>query len=61
MKTIFDVVSSELRNNEEKILAEMNSVQGNLQDIKGYFLPDNDAVSSAMRPSKTLNAIIDNL
>ncbi len=55
----FTGVAKELRDNEAKIIDELNAAQGSPVDIGGYFRPDFDKVSSAMRPSATLNAIID--
>ena len=61
LQAVFDVVLTDLQNNEEQIIAELNGVQGRLEDIKGYYFPDTEAVFTAMRPSVTLNTIIDNL
>jgi len=36
----------------------LNAAQGQPVDIGGYFLPDDEKASQAMRPSKTLNAIV---
>ena len=58
LKNIFERVSIDLRENEKKIVAELNSNQGNLEDIQGYYYPDTAAVFAAMRPSRTLNDII---
>ena len=44
--------------NEAKIVAELNAVQGKPVDIGGYYHADADKVSKVMRPSATLNAII---
>ncbi len=41
--------------NEEKIVAELNGVQGRVVVIGGYYQPDVDLVTRVMRPSKTLN------
>ncbi|MCW8820469.1 MAG: NADP-dependent isocitrate dehydrogenase [Ignavibacteriaceae bacterium] len=40
---------------------ELNAAQGSPVDLGGYFLPDDALASKAMRPSATLNAIIDAL
>ena len=50
-----------LAENETKILAELAAAQGRPQDIGGYYRPDFEKVSRAMRPSATFNAIIDAL
>ncbi len=59
LKARFARVAKELGDNEAKIVGELNAAQGSPVDIGGYYLPDFDKVSSAMRPSATLNAIID--
>ncbi len=61
LQTIFGSVSSSLIKNEEKIIGELNSTQGSKEDIKGYYLPDTKTTFAAMRPSETLNSIIDRL
>ena len=55
----FAPVAAALAQDEEKILSELNGAQGSPQDVGGYYLPDEDRVAAAMRPSATLNAIID--
>ena len=54
-------VAQELRANEEAILNELNEVQGKEVSINGYYYPNNDMTSEVMRPSATLNRIIDTL
>ncbi|MGO1960661.1 MAG: NADP-dependent isocitrate dehydrogenase [Yaniella sp.] len=54
-------VAQELRANEEAILTELNEVQGKEVSIDGYYYPNNDMTSEVMRPSATLNRIIDTL
>ena len=54
----FAPVAAALTQNQEKIIAELNGAQGSPQDVGGYYLPDQDQVAAAMRPSATLNAII---
>jgi isocitrate dehydrogenase len=61
MKTDFESIASELKNNETAILSELNNAQGNSEDIKGYYHPNDAIVFERMRPSKTLNTIIDNI
>jgi len=48
-----------LSENEQVIVDELNDVQGQAMDIGGYYFPDEELASAAMRPSPTLNAIID--
>lgn len=55
----FSEIAQKLSDNEEKINAELIEVQGKPMDIGGYYKPDADKEVAAMRPSTTLNAIID--
>jgi isocitrate dehydrogenase len=55
----FAPVAEALVANEEKIAAELLAVQGEAVDIGGYYHPDPERVEKVMRPSATLNAIID--
>lgn len=55
----FSQLASQLETNEESIINELNSVQGVQMDIGGYYHPDESLASAAMRPSTTLNSIID--
>ena len=57
----FRPVAKELKENEEKILAEIAEVEGKPADIKGYYHPDETLVEKYMRPSVTFNKIIDAL
>jgi isocitrate dehydrogenase len=57
----FTEVARELGDNEAVIVAEMISCQGGGVDLGGYYMPEFDMVSSAMRPSATFNKIIDGL
>ena len=49
---------SQLKQDEAKILAELNAAQGKPVDLGGYYRPDPGVVAKAMRPSPTLNAIV---
>ena len=55
----FAKVAKELGENAAKIDAELIGAQGKPVDMGGYYRPDRKKVSAAMRPSPTLNAIID--
>ena len=55
----FAGVAKELAANEAKIVEELAAVQGKPADIGGYYRPNTDLTSKAMRPSTTLNAIVD--
>ncbi|UII27776.1 NADP-dependent isocitrate dehydrogenase [Fulvivirga maritima] len=61
LKATFEKVYSELSEKETQIVDELNGVQGEAQDIGGYYNPDYQTTSQAMRPSSTLNAVIDSL
>lgn len=54
-------LASFLNANEAKIVDELNGVQGNPVEIGGYYQPNGDLVSTAMRPSATLNEALANL
>jgi len=58
LKAHFQKVYTALSANETKINEELIGAQGAPQDLGGYFQLDIEKVSSAMRPSATLNAII---
>ncbi|MDH3747101.1 MAG: NADP-dependent isocitrate dehydrogenase [Gammaproteobacteria bacterium] len=57
----FEPVAKALAENEHKILDELIAAQGESVDIGGYYRPDYDLASKAMRPSPTLNAIVDSV
>jgi len=57
----FAPVAKELAENEAKIAQELLAAQGNPVDIGGYYVPDDARAAAAMRPSPTLNAVIDRL
>jgi len=61
LRAYFAPVAKALAENETKIVAELIAVQGEPMDVGGYYLPNDDLASKAMRPSATLNAIIDAL
>jgi len=55
----FAPVAAELKEKEATIIEELLAVEGTAQDIGGYFHPNDELAAKAMRPSATLNAIID--
>jgi isocitrate dehydrogenase len=61
LQTKFKSAFKQLSDNETKIVEELNNAQGNPVDIGGYYQPDQEKVSKAMRPSETLNAILNSL
>ena len=52
-------LATALAEQEETILAELLAVQGSPVDVGGHFQPDPERAAAAMRPSATLNAILD--
>ncbi|WP_422348249.1 NADP-dependent isocitrate dehydrogenase [Flagellimonas sp.] len=58
LKAIFGGILAELNSNEAKIAQELIDAQGASVDVGGYYLPDADLASKAMRPSETLNTIL---
>ena len=58
LKARFTKFAEELSANEDKIVAELIEVQGKEADLKGYFQPNTELASEAMRPSATLNAAL---
>lgn len=58
LKAIFTPIAAELKSNEEKINAELIGSQGKAQEIGGYYQPNPELTSKAMRPSATLNEIL---
>ncbi|MCW9056206.1 MAG: NADP-dependent isocitrate dehydrogenase [Gammaproteobacteria bacterium] len=61
LKAMFTPVAEELTANESKIVEELNSVQGKPVELGGYYSPDKQITAQVMRPSATLNAVIDGL
>ncbi|WLG99243.1 NADP-dependent isocitrate dehydrogenase [Pseudomonas beijingensis] len=58
LKAQFATLAKTLTDNEEKIVAELNAVQGKPVDIGGYYFANPELTSKAMRPSNTFNAAI---
>jgi len=61
LKLIFSKVSSEINEKETQIITELIDAQGSPQDIGGYYKPNPILVEKAMRPSKTLNSILNSI
>ncbi len=61
LKAKFAKVAKQLADNEAKINEELIGAQGKPVDMGGYYHPDKQKVAKAMRPSATLNAIIDSI
>jgi len=58
---VFAPVAEKLEASEETIVAELNAVQGHHAEIGGYYRPNTELVEKVMRPSATLNAVVDAL
>jgi isocitrate dehydrogenase len=61
LKAIFEPIAKDFAEHEAQIVQELNSIQGSPVDAGGYYRLDEDKVSQAMRPSKTLNTILDKI
>jgi isocitrate dehydrogenase len=61
LKAKFAPVAEKLTKDEAKIVGELNSAQGGSVDVGGYYHPSPAKCSAAMRPSATLNAVVDPL
>ena len=61
LKAKFTAIAESMAAGEAAIIDELNAAQGSAVDVDGYFMPDDEKASQAMRPSATLNAIIDAL
>ena len=58
LKAIFSPIAQELKTNEATINAELIQAQGKPQEIGGYYQPNPELTSIAMRPSATFNGIL---
>ena len=61
LKNEFSKISEELSTNEQKIINELNSIQGESINIGGYYLPNSILADKAMQPSNTLTKILGNM
>ncbi|HTR39077.1 MAG TPA: NADP-dependent isocitrate dehydrogenase [Bryobacteraceae bacterium] len=61
LKQRFTPVAAALAENEGKITQELLAAQGKPVDIGGYYCPDDELCAAAMRPSATLNTIIERI
>ena len=59
LKARFTEVAQQMAANEDRIVQELNDAQGQPVDIGGYYHPNDELAAKAMRPSATLNAIVD--
>jgi len=58
LQKTFTPLAQALRENENRIVSELNEIQGRPVDIGGYYRPDQKKTSEAMRPNGTLNGIL---
>ncbi len=61
LQASFTTLAKALSDNEQKILDEINALQGQHVDLGGYYHPDVEKVTRAMCPSATLNALLGNV
>jgi isocitrate dehydrogenase len=61
LKNEFQELAKELENNELKIVDELNNAQGDPVEIDGYYFPNLEKVADAMRPSHTLNKVLESM
>ncbi len=59
LKAVFTPIAEKLIASEATIVAELNAVQGKAINIGGYYMPDDAKAYAALRPSNTLNQILD--
>jgi isocitrate dehydrogenase len=57
----FTDFAKQLTENEEKIVMELNNAQGSAIDLEGYYYPNDSLSAKAMRPSATLNKILQSI
>ena len=57
----FAALADKLEAKEDTIVGELNGAQGQPVELDGYYRPDLDKVSAAMRPSATFNAALQGL
>jgi len=61
LKDKFTPVAQQLTDNENKIVDELNGAQGVAVELGGYYRLDSKLASTVMRPSATLNGVIDSI
>lgn len=61
LQTIFKEVAKDLAESEETINKQLLAAQGKPVDIGGYYKPDEEKVTRAMRPSEALNSILEKI
>ena len=58
LKSVFQPVARQFKENQERILSELIQVQGRPVDVGGYYHPDPGLLAKQMRPSQTFNRIL---
>ncbi|ARV05342.1 isocitrate dehydrogenase (NADP(+)) [Polaribacter sp. SA4-10] len=61
LKNSFTKIAKELAKNEDKIISELNEIQGAAVNIGGYYKPNENLADNAMRPNSKLNAILNTI
>ena len=61
LRTQFTSIAEALSDNQNKIVSELNDIQGASVDIGGYYEPNEEMARKAMRPNKTFNDILNKL
>jgi isocitrate dehydrogenase len=59
LKSEFSTIAKSLRENENRIVSELNTIQGGSINIGGYYKPNENLVNHVMRPSKVFNRILE--
>jgi isocitrate dehydrogenase len=57
----FAPLAEQLQRDEQRIVEELDAVQGSPVELGGYYLPDRERMAAAMRPSATFNAALESL
>lgn len=61
LKTTFSTIAQKMKDKEVEIIHELNQIQGKPIDIGGYYYPNHQLADKALRPSETLNAILNHI
>lgn len=61
LKTTFSTIAQKMKDKEVEIIHELNQIQGKPLDIGGYYYPNHQLADKALRPSETLNAILNHI
>ncbi len=61
LKAQFTHIAKALADNENTIVNELNDIQGKAVEIEGYYLPNEELMSTSMRPNNTFNKILNSI